>query len=136
MLVVKFFLLPAVSHQVFHDLPVHQRFPAEEIHLQVSPLPGIGDQEVQRLLAHLIGHERPPPVVFAFLSEAVFTGKVTVVGDMQAQRLDHGLSLLYFIDIVLIHIPGEQPSLFGQLCDSLQDVRQILFCIFPAQPLL
>ena len=136
MFVVDLLLFPAVSHQVFHDLPVHQRFPAEEIHLQVSPLPGIGDQEVQRLLSHFIGHERPPPVVFAFLSKAVFTGKVTVVGDMQAQRLDHCLSLLYFIDIILIHIPGEQPSLSGQLCDSLQDVCQILFCILLSQPLL
>ena len=135
MFVVDLLLFPAVSHQVFHDLPVHQRFPAEEIHLQVSPLPGIGDQEVQRLFSHFIGHKRPPPVVFSFFSEAVFTGEIAVVCNVQAQCLDHGLSLLYFIDIVLIYIPGEQSSLSGQLCNSLQDVRQILFCILLSQPL-
>ena len=113
MLVVKFFLLPAVSNQIFHYLPVHQRFPAEEIHFQIPPLPGIGDQEIQRLLSHFIGHKSPASVVFAFLSEAVSAGKITVMRNVQAQCLDYCFSLLYLINKILIHILCKQPSLLS-----------------------
>ena len=35
-LVVRLLETPAVCHQILDDLPVHQRLPAEEIHLQID----------------------------------------------------------------------------------------------------
>ena len=53
MLIVQLFLLPPISHQVFHNLPVHQRLPAEEVDFEIPPVPGILDQEIQCFLPHL-----------------------------------------------------------------------------------
>ena len=125
MLVMDLLLLPAIGYQVFHDLPVHQRLAAEEIHFQVPALPGIRDQEIQRFLSHFIGHQRPAPVVFAFFREAVFTRQVAVVGDVETERLHHRLPLLHFVNIVFIYVPREQTSLLCQRGDRFQDVRQI-----------
>ena len=125
MLVVDLLLLPAVSYQVLHDLPVHQRLAAEEIHFQVPALSGILDQEIQRFLSHLIGHKRPASVVFAFFREAVFTRQVAVVGDVETERLHHRLPLLHFVNIVFIYVPREQTSFLCQRGDRFQDVRQI-----------
>ena len=38
MLVMKLLLLPSICHQVFYHLPVHERFAAEEIYFQISPV--------------------------------------------------------------------------------------------------
>ena len=84
-------LLSAVSHQVFHHLPVHQRLTAEKVHLQISSVAGIGNQEIQRLLAYLKTHQRSAAMVLAFLRKAVFTGQITVMGNVQTERLDNGL---------------------------------------------
>ena len=122
---MKLLLLPPVGYQIFHDLPVHQRLAAEEIHFQVPALPGIRDQEVQRFLSDLIGHQRPAPMVFAFFREAVFTRQVAVVGDVEAERLHHRLPLLHFVNITFIYVPREQASFFRQRGDRFQDVRKI-----------
>ena len=119
-------LFPAIGNQIFYYLPVHQRFPAEEIHFQVSSLPGICNQEIQCLLSNFKGHQRPASMVLALLGKAVFTRQVTVMSDMQAQRLHHRLSLFYFVNIVLIDIPGKQASLSGQFRHSLQNIPEIL----------
>ena len=84
MLVVDLFLLSSISHQVFHHLPVHQRFSAEEIHFQIMPVPGIGDQEIQRFLSHFKTHKGAPAMVLPFFREAVFAGQIAVMGNMKA----------------------------------------------------
>ena len=38
-LVMELLLLPAILHQVFYDLPVHQRLSPKEIHLKILPVP-------------------------------------------------------------------------------------------------
>ena len=104
LLVVRRFQAPAVSHQILHHLPVKQRFPAEEIHLQIDPVPRMRHQKVKRLPARLITHERPSAVVLSFLRKTVSAGQVTVVGDMQTKRLHHRLPAFIFTDILLINI--------------------------------
>ena len=62
---------PGVGHQILDHLEIHQRFPAEEVHLQIFPGAGIFNQEIQRPLAHLEGHHCPLPMVLALTGEAV-----------------------------------------------------------------
>ena len=62
---------PGIGHQILHHLPVHQGLAAEEIHLQIPSVTGVGHQEVQGLLADLKGHEGPLPLVFALACKAV-----------------------------------------------------------------
>ena len=45
-------------------------------------------EEIQRLLAHLIAHQRPVAVVLALTGEAVGAVEVAGVGHMEAQCLD------------------------------------------------
>ncbi len=50
-------------------------------------------------------------MILAFLRETVFTGKITVVGDMQTERLHHSLSVfeikdIIFVDILRIELSG------------------------------
>ena len=80
---------PGVGHQVLHHLPVHQRLAAEEIHLQVGPIPRVGDEEVQGLLPHLEAHQSPVAVVFPLACEAVGAVEVAAVGHVEAQGLHH-----------------------------------------------
>ena len=70
-LVVNRLLGAGVSHQLLHHVPVHQGLAPEEVHLQVHPAAGAGDEKVQGLLAHLKGHEGPVPVVVALAGKAV-----------------------------------------------------------------
>ena len=102
--VVWFLQASTVSHQILHHLPVKQRFPAEEIHLQIDPVPRMRHQKIKRLPARLITHERPSAVVLSFLRKTVSAGQVTVVGDMQTKRLHHRLPAFIFTDILLINI--------------------------------
>ncbi len=60
-----------VGHQILYHLPVHQRLAAEEVHLQIVPGARVIHEKVQRLLAHLIAHHRPLPMVVALTCEAV-----------------------------------------------------------------
>lgn len=62
-LVVDLLLFSSVTHQIFDNLPVHQRLTAEEIHLQIPPGTGIRDQKIQRLFSHFVGHQFPVAVV-------------------------------------------------------------------------
>ena len=46
MLPALLFPAPCVGDQVLDRLPVHQRLPAEKVHLQIPTAPGMLDQEV------------------------------------------------------------------------------------------
>ena len=70
-LVVDGLQAPGVAHQLLDHIKVHQRFAAEEVHLQVLPGAGVLNEEVQRPLAHLQGHNRPLAVVLALARKAV-----------------------------------------------------------------
>ena len=80
---------PGIGNQLLYHIKVHQGLAAEEVHLQVFPGAGMGNQEVKGLLAHLKGHQRPVSVVLALGGKAVGAVQVAGVGDVQAQGLHH-----------------------------------------------
>ena len=86
---------PGIGHQILHHLEVHQRFSAEEVHLQVFPGAGIFHQEIQRPLANLKGHHCPLPVVFALAGKTVRTVQIAGMGHMKAQGLHHPGGFLF-----------------------------------------
>ena len=120
------FLLSSVSHQIFYYLPVHQRLAPEEINFQIPSASGICDQKVQRPLSHLITHQCPATVILSFFRKTIFAGKVTIVGDMQAQSLYHSLPCLKIQHSVFIDILREQNAGILQRITLLQR-----FCQFP-----
>ena len=126
------FLLDAagVGHQLLHHVKIHQRFPAEEVHLQVMPGAGMSHQEVQGLFAHFKGHHGTFPVILSLAGKAVGAVQVAGVRHMQAQRLHHtGGLLLQLPGQRLKHVRGKQGSLLLQRCDlipALPDLRGIL----------
>ena len=127
MLVLLLFQRTAVGHQLLHNLPVHQRFPAEEIHLQVSAVSGVGHQEVQRFLSRLQAHESALPVVLALSGKAIAAGQVAVVGHMKTEGLDYGLPLLEIHDKLPVDIRRKQFSSVDELLGVIQAVPD-LFC--------
>ena len=99
-----FLLFPAIGHQLLHHIKVHQWLPAEKVNLQVTAAARIGNQEIQGCLADLIGHKGAPAMVFPFLRKAITAGQVAVMGNMQAQSLDHSGALLKLADVAFIFI--------------------------------
>ena len=116
-------LLPPISDQVLYHLPVQKRLPTEEIHFQIPPASGIRDQEIQRLLSHLITHQGSAAMIFPFFRKTVAARQIAVVGDMQAERLHHRFLRLYdLLNIIFIDILGIELSCrdqFLQICRCL-----------------
>ena len=126
---VGFLLGTAVFHQPFYHIPVHQGLAAKEVHLQVLPVSGVGNQEVQGLLPHLIAHEGAAPMVLAFLCKAITAGQIAVMGNVQAQRLYHRLPLLKVYHKIPVNILGKELLCFNQLTDFLQSLLYILLAV-------
>ena len=84
-------LLPdtGIGHQLFHRVEVHQRFPAEEIDLQVPARSGVLDQEVQRPFPHFRAHHRAFAVVLSLAGKTVRAVEVAGMRHMQTERFDH-----------------------------------------------
>ena len=129
MLVMELLLLPSVSHKVFHHLPVHERFPAEEIHLQVPSASGIGNQEIKRLLSHFKAHHCTPAMILPFFCKAISAGKVTVMGNMETKRFHHRLALLHLADHALICIFYKQLPCLCKLCHVCQGILNIVLAV-------
>ena len=126
MLVMKLLLLPSIGDQILHHLPVHKRLPAEEIHFQILPAAGAGNQKIKRLSPHLITHQGAASMVFSFLRKAVPACQIAVVGNVQTERLYHRLFRLHnifyipFIDIFRIQPAGSSQLI--QIRRSLPDL--------------
>ena len=123
------FLLSSVSYQVFDNLPVHQRFPSEEVYFQISSASGISDQEIQCFLSYFVGHQCTSSMVFSLFRKAVLTGQVTVMRDMQTQRFDYRWPLFKMLDRIFINVLGKQHSLIGQLLNLFESRLQVFFGI-------
>ena len=96
-LLIKAFLqLPAITHHRPDGLHIHQGFAPEQVHLQVLPMAGMGDQKVQGFASHRRGHHAPGTVEFPRIRKAVTAAQVAIVGHMQAHGLDHLLPRLAF----------------------------------------
>ena len=115
-----------IGHQVLDHLEVHQRLPAEEIHLQVAAAAAVLHQEIQRLLAHLKGHHGPLAVIFALAGEAIGAIEVAGVGHVQAQSLDHaGGAGLQLPRHVFKGVRGEELAVFLERCDLVVAFRHL-----------
>ena len=108
MLIVKLLLLTSVSNELLDHIKVHKRLSTEEIDLQILSASRVRDQEIQSLLSCLVGHQCPASMIFAFFCKAILTCKVTIMCDVQTQRLHDCRSLLEIKDMTLIHILREQ----------------------------
>ena len=97
-----------VGDEVLYDLPVHERFAAEEVHLEVPARAGVLDEEVERPPADLEGHERPLTVVLALTGEAVGAVEVAGVGDVEAEGLYHLRALLVLACELFVVVGGEE----------------------------
>ena len=124
-----FLLGTAVFHQPLYHIPVHQGLTAKEIHLQVFPVAGIGNEEVQRLLSHLVAHEGAAAMVLAFLCKAVTAGQIAVMGNVQAQRLHNRLPLFKVYHKIPVNILGKKLLRINQLSDFLQSLLYIFLAV-------
>ena len=79
-LVVFLFLGTAVFNELFYNVPVHERFAAEEVNFKVLSSDRFFKQEVERLFARFKIHVHSAArAVVALRSKAVFAAEVAVV---------------------------------------------------------
>ena len=88
-LVVLLFNAAGIGNQLLDHVKVHQRFAAEEVHLQVAAVPGMLNQKIQRALADLKAHHRAVAMVLPLAGEAIGAVQVAGMRHVQAERLDH-----------------------------------------------
>ena len=116
-----------IGHQLLDDVPVHEGLAAEEIHFQVVARAGVGDQIVQRLFAHLKGHESPFPVEFALAGKAIGTAEIAGMGHMETEGFDHVPGpLLKRVRQGLKGVLGEEFALTLQRGDVVETFLDIL----------
>ena len=125
-LIVNLLLLPGILHQFLAHIPVHQRFTTEEVHLQIVPGTGVGDQEVQRFLTGFQTHQCPLPVILALAGKAVATVEIAGMGHMQAHGLEHGVFIFKIEGHIFINVRGEKFFILLQIFYILQTVKHIL----------
>ena len=77
--------------------------------------PGIRDQEIQRLLADLITHQRTTSMILALLRKAVLTGKIAVVCNMQTKCFHNSRARFVIKNRLLVDILCKQSPGFLQL---------------------
>ena len=127
-LAVRLLLGAGVGHQILYHLPIHERLSTKEVHLQVPPGAGVGNEEIQSLLPHLKGHEGTVSMVLPLTGEAIGAVQVAGVGHMEAQGLHH-------VAGALLQLPGhggkvvggEQLSCLFQPLDVLQTLPEVVF---------
>jgi hypothetical protein len=79
---------------LFDHLPVHERLPAEKVHLKIGAGAGMGNEKINGLFPHIKGHERPLAVKFPLAGKAIVARQIAGMGHMQAEGLDDGVSRL------------------------------------------
>ena len=127
------FKTPAVLHQVLYHLPVHQGLTAEEIHLQIHAVSGIGNQKIQCLFPYFKAHKSTSSMIFSLFCKAVFTCQVAVVGNVETKCFYHRLTLFKICDIVFIDVLRAQKSFFLQFKDFRKSLLQIRLRILVLQ---
>ena len=85
---MQFSLFFRVRHRIFHDGEIHERLPAEEIHLQNLPVPGLPDEEIHRGARDFVGHIFRSALIFPLSRKTILAAEVAVVADVQTERLD------------------------------------------------
>jgi hypothetical protein len=93
----------AIHYQLFDHIQVHQRLSAEEIHFQVFPVFGLGNDKINGFFSHFQRHQQFFAVKVALGSKTIGTFQITVMGHMKTQGFDQ-----IFISIVfslIVHFP-------------------------------
>ena len=118
---------PGILYSLLHGIHGHERLTAEEVHLDVAPLAGLGHHPVDGTLGGLKVHDLPASAEVAGGGKAVLTPQVAVVGHVQAQSLHHRLPRqrhgLVRINVV---VAGEQQALLLQAAQLLPQLVQLL----------
>ena len=149
LLVIFFFQRPGIFHGSLHRVHGHQRLTAEEVHFNIAPLAGLGNHPVNGSLGGLHIHSHAAAgAKIAGGGEAIAAAQVAVMGDVEAECLDHSLagqlhSLLHVHIIViskeqalLLKLPQLLPGLL-QLAPVIlaQLLRQLLRQLLPQRAL-
>ena len=113
-LIMELLLFPAIGHQPLAHIPVQQGLTAKEVHFQIPAAGTVGNEIIQCLLAHFIGHDLTLAVVLSLAGKAVFARQVAIVGNMQANGLQYPLAAFELVGNRLKGILGKQPSVGDQ----------------------
>ena len=100
----------SILDKILNHLPVHQRLPAEEVHLQIHTVTGVGNKKIQCLLSDFKAHQCPSSMIFALFCKTVTAGEVTVMCNMKAECFHNCLTLLKIKNIILINVRCKQLS--------------------------
>ncbi len=79
------FLFVYIINSLLHHVPVHQRFTTKEIQFAVFSRTTMGNQEIYAPASHIKAHEHTPFPIATLPCKAVFTAKVAVMGNINAQ---------------------------------------------------
>ena len=84
-----FFLFYAarIGYKLLHNIEIHQRLAAEEVHFKIVPRAGVFNKEVKRALAYLVAHYGPFAMIFTLTCKAIGAVKVACMRNVQAQCL-------------------------------------------------
>ena len=127
------------SYQIFYYLPVHQRFASEEIHLQISSVSGICNQEIQSLFSHLIAHQSPAAMVLSFLSKTIAVSYTHLLGCIRTYFISSIFSVsswpvsythLIYSSFIPTQLNTVAQSLSRPYLSSSSPIRSMLFPAF------
>ncbi|MPM73476.1 hypothetical protein SDC9_120456 [bioreactor metagenome] len=82
-LIIFFLQLAPIGDQLFADRPVHQRFAAEEVNLQMLSRSAMFHQKIQRTLAGFQRHEHALAMKISRSGKTIAAAQVTVMRNMQ-----------------------------------------------------
>ena len=118
---ILFFLLfdaARIHDELLHDIPIHERLAAEEVHLEIPPCSRIFNEKIERAPTDVKAHQRAVAVKFALTCEAVGAVQIAGVGDVKAERFyDIPAFRLEHVRHRLERVLGEQLSLILQSAD-------------------
>ena len=84
------FKLTPIGHDALHDIEVHQRFAAEQIHLEIAAVSAVLYQKIERTLTGFCAHQHPAAVEFSRLGKAVAAAQIAVMRHVEAHALYRG----------------------------------------------
>ena len=88
LLAVLLFLLVYIVDGLLYDMPVHERFTAEEIKLAVFTRTAVCDEEIDSSSGNVEAHQHAPLAIAALPCEAVLAAQIAVVSDIDAECFD------------------------------------------------
>ena len=130
LLMMLLFLVMDIVYSLLYDMPVHQRFAAEEIKFAVFSRTAVGNQEIDSSSGYIKAHQHAPLAVSTLAGKAVLAAEVAVMSDIDAESLnDRTVFNRHFI--IRVHRSKEN-FLLDQLVKIIHDLIEFTFFIFAA----